>query len=317
MSFTFVNKNLLIPQIEIYQDFNTSVQKLLDISYNTDKIYCSNIYVVSTDCIYFTNGKYLYTVSNSNLVKKIDIKKPNKSHLKIFNCFLNSENDDITINSCENFDKSNTNIPPSVKDLKNKITVKKQTVNIINNKNEEIIHPSVEVKNESCSKSKEELELLKLCEETMEIYQNEVRKMKEIEQKIIFLENNTKSLLKKKKEKTVVNFSKIKNDYNTYKLINKKLEKKPDMLIPSLFVQKYSYFCQLLNNVDNLKMLNLIDELNLDEVLNKDCELDEELQFFVNEYGELSKKLNVKFDHSWEELESDTSEGNNSRLGSC
>lgn len=313
MSFTFVNKNLLIPQIEIYKDLNTSIQKLLDISYNTDKIYCSNLYVVSEDYIYFTNGKNLYTVSNSNLVEKVDIKMPNKSQLKVLNLFLNSENNDNLVNdNNDNSEDCDMNIKFNRKDSKNKITIKNDSAINLNKKNQ----VKSEIKIEAKEKSKEELELLKLCEETMEIYQNEVRKMKEIEQKIKLLENNKKTLLKKQKEKIFGNFSKFKNDYNAFKLINKKLEKKPDMNIPSLFALKYDYFLQLAKNEDNFLLLNLVDDLNLDEVLNTDCELDEKIHKFVNEYGEYSKKLNVKFDHSWEdlELETDAMEMNNSRF---
>ena len=317
MSFTFVNKNLLIPQIEICKDLNTSIQKLLDTSYNTDKTYCSNLYIVSADCIYFTNGKNLYTVSNTNLVERVDIKMPNKSQLKVLNSFLNSENNDNNdkndklVNDNDNNDNDNNdmNIKFNRKDSK---TIKNDSAIKLNNK----IPVKSELKIEPKEKSKEELELLKLCEETMEIYQNEVRKMKEIEQKIKLLENNKKSLLKKQKEKIFGNFSKFKNDYNAFKLINKKLDKKPDMNIPSLFALKYDYFSQLTKNEDNFLLLNLVDDLNLDEVLNKDCELDDKLQKFVNDYGEYSKKLNVKFDHSWEdlELETDAMEMNNSRL---
>jgi len=315
MTFTFVNKNFLIPQTETYQDFNTSIQKLLDATHNANKTYCSNSYVVSKDCVYFTDGHDLYIVSDSNLVKKIDIKIPNRTYLNTLDSFLKTENSNDLINDDNSDLKDEMNIEFNINNSsgKNKITVKNDLVKNLNNKKSE----KSEVKNEPKPKSKEELELLKLCEETMEIYQNEVRKMKEIEQKIKLLENNRKTLLKKQKEKLFGNFSKFKNDYNTFKMINKKLEKKPDMDIPSLFALKYIYFEQLLNTPDNLKMFKLVDDLNLDEVLNTDCELDDELKIFVNNYGEYSKKLNVKFDHSWEdlELETDASEMNNSRLG--
>lgn len=316
MSFTFVNKNFLIPQIEVYQDFNTPVQKLLDVTYNANKMYCSNSYVVSAECIYFTDGNDLYVMSSSNLVEKIDIKIPNRSHLKTLNSFLNLEKNDSSTNGTVHNFTDEMNIEFKVNNSKNKITVKNDSLKNLNNENMEKSRKT-EVKPEPKPKSKEELELLKLCEETMEIYQNEVRKMKEIELKIKLLENSNNTLLKKQKEKLLGNFSKFKNDYDTFKMINKKLEKKPEMDIPSLFALKYSYFKQLLNVVDNLKFFNFVDELNLDEVLNTNCDFDEGLKFFINDYGEYSKKLNVKFDHSWEdlELETDASEMNNSRLG--
>jgi hypothetical protein len=336
MSFTFVNKNLLIPQIEIYKEFNTPVQKLLDMCHGADKVYCKNLYIVSEDCIYFTNGKNLYTVSKSNLIEKIDVKIPNKSHLKILSSFLNSENNNVLINdesdesdaNDESYNNQNSdmNIGFGVCKTKNKITIKNDPTKKLNNKKEENEFKSrtqpqpklqPQPQPQPKPKSKEELQLLKLCEETMEIYQTEVRKIKEIEHKIKLLENNKKSLLKKQKEKIFVNFSKLKNDYNTFKMINTKLTKKPDMDIPSLFVLKYNYFVKLLESADNLKILSQVEDLNLDVVLNSDRELDQELQIFVNEYGVQSKKLNVKFDHSYEDLEldADSSETNNSRFG--
>jgi hypothetical protein len=180
-----------------------------------------------------------------------------------------------------------------------------------------IVKTEIKEKQEIREKTKEEHEIIKLCEETMEIYQNEVRKMKEIEQQIKVLDNNKKSLLKKRKEKLFTNFSKLKNDYNTFKMIQRKFQKKPDMDIPSLFILKYNYFEEIIKIESDIKILEVIHDMNLDEVLNKDCELNDELIDYVNKYEEESKKFNVKFEHSWEDLEYETEsiENNNSKLG--
>jgi hypothetical protein len=322
MVYTLVNKNLLVPRTEVYTDFNTSIQQMLDTGNGRDKKYCSNLYVVSEDYIYFTNGQYVYSVSNSNTVQKVNVKLPTNSQLKIMNSFLTLKTNNSSSNTGEENYFSNSELNTGISEIndmdiefdvnsKNKITIidnVTQSDNSKKNKVEKIIEPKV--------KSKEELELLKLCEETMELYQTEVRKMKEIEQKIKVLDNNKKMLLKKQKEKMLGNFSKFKNDFTSFKLINKKLEKKPDMEIPSLFAPRYNYFLNLIQNQENLALLNLVEDLNLDEVLNNDVDLDPQLTHFVNEYGENSSKLNVKFDHSWEdlELETDAMEMNNSRL---
>ena len=68
MNFTFVNKNLLIPQVETYSDFDSPIQKLLNMGYNMSNLYCSNLYVVSTNCIYFLKNNYLYSVSETNII---------------------------------------------------------------------------------------------------------------------------------------------------------------------------------------------------------------------------------------------------------
>ena len=328
MNFTFVNKNLLIPQVEIYSDLNSSIQKLLNMAYNMDNLYCSNLYIVSTDCIYFSKNNYLYSVSETNIIKKIDINMPNNSFLKSINSFLNlntsnQKSDNLNLEMDINFNiHKQPNIIIQDELINNKESNQKIELNTITKDN--IVVTSVikenkienKVENKVETKTQEELEIIKLCKETMEIYQNEVRNIKDIEQKIKILDNNKKTLLKKRREKLFTNFSKLKNDHNTFKKINLKLEKNPKMDIPSLFELKYNYFVQFVKEPNNVKLLEQIENSNLDEVLNKDCELDEEIVKIVNIYSEESKDLNVKFEHSWEDLEYETEsiENNNSKL---
>jgi hypothetical protein len=324
MSFTFVNKNLLIPQVEIYSDFNSPIQKLLNMTYNMDKLYCSNLYVVSIDCIYFSNNNYLYSVSNTNIIKKVDVNIPTKSFLKSINDFLNldtcEKNSDILdcdMNIKFNI-RENTNIiiqdePTTNKNESNQIMELDTTIKVKPVGKE--VKP--EIRPEIRPKTQEELDLIKLCEDTMELYQTEVRKIKDIEQQIKVLDNNKKSLLKKRKEKLFTNFSKLKNDYNTFKMIKRKIEKNPNMNVPSLFALKYLYFEQITKVETDSEILEQLEDINLDEVLHKDCELNEDLTHIANKYGEESKKLNVIFEHSWEDLEYETesNEINNSRFG--
>jgi hypothetical protein len=323
MNFTLVNKNLLIPQVETYSDFNSPVQKLLNMTYNMDKLYCSNLYIVSSECIYFSNNNCLYSVSETNIIKKMDINIPNNSFLNSMNSFLNLNSINHNIDNLDAEMNINVRLPEH-----RKIIIEDSNVNSnSNDKNDSkqqielntrsIVKTEIKEKQEIREKTKEEHEIIKLCEETMEIYQNEVRKMKEIEQQIKVLDNNKKSLLKKRKEKLFTNFSKLKNDYNTFKMIQRKFQKKPDMDIPSLFILKYNYFEEIIKIESDIKILEVIHDMNLDEVLNKDCELNDELIDYVNKYEEESKKFNVKFEHSWEDLEYETEsiENNNSKLG--
>ena len=333
MNFTFVNKNLLIPQVEIYSDFNSPIQKLLNMTYNMDSLYCSNLYIVSVNCIYFSKNNYLYSVSETNIIKKIDINIPNNSFLKSINSFLNLNTsnqklDDLNSEMNINFhihkqpniiiQEELINNNKELKQEKELNTIIKDNLEVASVIKENKIESKVETKLETKleAKTQEELEIIKLCEETMEIYQNEVRNMKDIEKKLKILDNNKKDLLKKRKEKLFTNFSKLKNDYNTIKKINVKLEKNPKMIIPLLFELKYNYFVQFVKEPNNVIILEQIENSNLDEVLNKDCELDEEIVKIVNIYSEESKDLNVKFEHSWEDLEYETEsiENNNSKL---
>lgn len=328
MSFTLVNKNTLIPQIEIFQNFDTSIQKLFDLAQNNNKDFCKNLYVVTLKTVYFTNGKELYIVDNTKRIRKIETNIINKSCLNSIQSFLDSTNeqvknnqvktnsslfvDDKQDNDKQDDDKQDVDKQDIVEEMSIDFNAKDHKNNIMVTNNFEKVNTKEKIK----EKSDEELEIMKLCEETMEIYHNEIAKIKGLEKKIKILESNELNLLKKKREKMLSSFSKFKNDYNTYKMIHNKLKKDPKMNIPSLFMLKYDYFVQLITSEENIKLLEEIDNLNLDEVLNTNYELDSKIQQFVNDYGELSKKMNVKFDHSWEELEvdADTTENNNSKL---
>lgn len=289
MIYTLINKNLLIPLIEERDNLDMLLQKMLDITYDMDKLYCSNVYIVGTDGIYFSNNNKIYL---SNGTTNIQIQKniSSKAILNNIKLFI-FENINDTLSS-----KYDNNMDIN-------INIKKQ--------NKIIIKEIDEIKN------KEELELITLIEETMKIYQDEVLKMKDLEKQIKILDDSQKSLIKKVNEQLFTNFSKLKNDYNTFKLIKKKQLQKPEMDIPSLFEFKYNYFTNLLTIDNNKTLLEQIEEMNLDEILNLNNDLDNDIKLLSNKYGDESKKLNVKFDHSWEDLEVETepTEVNNSRFG--
>jgi len=321
MIFTLVNKNFLIPIIERDTNFNLLLQKLYEFSYNKDKTYCLNIYIVSEQEIYFCKDNQIYC-SKNKIITKVNYNLPSFKSLEDISFFCNNQNLEFHTNLTDmNFsikEKENTNIiilddnknicnnMINEDDLKKEKTITNKEF-LIKNTNE----------NKPKIKSQEELEIIKLIEETMEIYQNEVRKIKEIERQIKIIDDNTNSLIKKKKEKSLTNFSKLKNDYKTYTLINRKKELKPETNIPNLFALKYEFFSELVQNEETKILLEKINVIDLDEVLNQKYEIDNDLLLLSNRYGDDSKKLNVKFEHSWEDLEIETepSENNNSKFG--
>ena len=296
MTNTLVNKNPLIPLIEISENLDVLTQKLLDLTYNMDNSFCFNVYIVSGQGIYFSKNNKLFN-SHNGLITEITKHSPLKQNFDKIKSFL--------------FEDTVSQITTSMSDVDMSINIKEK-------KHKNIIIKEKAVKTEQVKKiqSKEELEIMQLIEETMEIYQKEVHKIKDIEKQIKVLDDNKKSLLKKKREKLLTSFSKLKNDYDSYKKIKRKRLIKSDFDIPSLFVLKNNYFTQLLESDENKKILDKIDELDLDQVLNQGNELDADIVELVNRYCDESKKLNVKFDHSWEdlELETEATEKNNSRL---
>lgn len=305
MLFTLVNKNYLIPEIHKEENLNLLLQKLFEYTYNKDKSFSSNIYIVGEHQIYFCNNNEIYC-SEYNVITKLNYNLPSIKTLESIKLFCSNQNYQVFENKK---DVLNMDVEIKIKDNPNIIIAeevhKTTETKVIN----EMKKPKV--------KSKEELELIKLIEETMSIYQNEVNKIKEIERQIKIIDDNTNSLLKKKREKVLTNFSKLKNDYQTYTLIKQKKELKPQTLIPNLFELKYNYFEELIKDNETKNLLDKIKELNLDEILNQKCEINNNIVLLSNSYDEESKKLNVKFDHSWEDLEIETepSEINNSKFG--
>lgn len=302
MQYIYVNKNYIIPEVITCEELSNALNKLYNQCYQMSKSYCVNVYVVSNDKLYFSSGEHLYSISEEQTINKVEFKNPTYDHFNTMKKFLSFDNN------------SDMDISIDILPINNIVLLKEETqkkeVNQLVKK-----EVNLEIKEEKV-KSKEELEILALCEETIEIYNNELRKIKDLEHRIKILDNNEKLLLKKRQDKIFTNLSKLKNDYNTFKLIEKKLIAKPETQIPSLFALKYAYFKEHMQNQDLVNMLENIQQMNLDEILHKNEELDFQIVQLVNKYELDSKKLNVKFDHSWEELEADTFESNNSRLGS-
>lgn len=324
MIFTLVNKNFLIPVIERDTNFNLLLQKLYEFSYNKDKTYCLNIYIVTEQEIYFCNDNQIYC-SKNKIITKVDYNLLSFKSLEDISFFCNNQNSEIKTNITDMNFSIKEKINKNIIIVDDKINKNISTNNMIYEdhikKEETISNKEFLIKNSNENKpkikSQEELEIIKLIEETMEIYQNEVRKIKDIERQIKIIDDDTNSLIKKKKEKSLTNFSKLKNDYKTYTLIKRKKKLKPETSVPNLFELKYEFFNELVKNEETKILLEKINVIDLDEVLNQKYEINDDMLLLSNRYGDDSKKLNVKFEHSWEDLEIETeaSENNNSKFG--
>lgn len=337
MKYTFVNKNIIIPEIYNFNNFNDAILKLYNSTKDLIKTQCENIYVVTQNSLLFFLDQKLYEVSNDKIINK-SYDFPTEKSLKLIKNFINDNNNNNYYKDDNKDDNNDNNVKNNTNDTNNNMdinfNVNKNLKNIIiddselqqSNDDKMIIKSkgqlskgkmSTQVQKEAPKElSKEEQDVIKMCEEVMELYQNELKKMKDIEQKIKVIDNNQKNIIKKKKDIILTNFSKLKNDYNTFKQINKKYESNPEFEIPSLFILKFKYFQKLLNNNQISNIFNSLDNLILDTVIYEDIILDNDIVILANKYNIDSKSLNVKFDHSWEELDvdNDSSENNNSKL---
>lgn len=306
MKYTLVNKNLLIPTIETNDNLELLVQKMFEITHNMNISYCEQIYIVNKFSIYFVKNNVLYNIKNGKITELENYVYLN-DYLNKMKTFLNEEkqinNDDFT-------DEDNSI---------NKIGEMKIVFNEKKNNNVIVLDDNINKKNiiehEIKEKTQEEIELINLIEETMILYQQEAQRKKELEKQLKNLDDNTKLLKKRQNEKIITNFSKLKNDYMTFKKIKSKKNKNIEFEIPTLFFLKYDYFTKIIDKEEII--LEKIHEIDIDEFLNKNETLSNEIIELVKQYENDSKKLNVKFDHSWEDLELETepSEKNNSMLG--
>ena len=311
MKITFVNKNYLIPDVIEFSRLEDSLDKLNDITYNQSIEYNENVYVVHYSKIYFWFDKKFYFLdTKTNNISVYDYNTNNINSLNIIKNFTNnklSESTDL-VESIESEMKLVINNKP----MKN-INIDNTKENIKENIN--ITDTTKQIKKEL---TLEENKIIKLCEEVMETYQKEKKKIKEIEKKLKILDNQEKVIKKKIQDKIYTRISKLKGDYHTYKLINLK-DKKPlnsseNMEIPVLFTQKYAYFKKITLDLENLELLEQIDKFVLDNIINNEIQIDIKIINLAKNYEIISKDLNVKFDHSWEELDADDGANNNRSL---
>ena len=294
MDYVLVNKNKIIPQIIQHLNKNTLLSMLYDLTLDKNTEYCKNIYVVNVydyDNIYISNGKHLYQIINDTNVK-IDFENI-QNELSILTKINNSFNNFVT-NNTENIkmiiNKNNNSNIVIDDELKN------------NNSN--IIIDDELNKNKIANQ-----DLLHKCKEVKDLYNISNLNIKKIEINLKNLDKKIQSLTKKRRDIIISNLSLIKNEYNTYNKINKNIidnELDENANIPILFLSKYIFIKKLLLNNNNIKILHMINEMDIEKLyINDDIQMDNDIIIFCNKYNKVSKNLNYKFDHQWDFLGED------------
>ena len=330
MEYVFVDKNYLVPQIIKQFELNSALKLLQGSTYRRDNIYCENVYIVQfkEDVFEFIikcidNVFYLIDNNNNhNILGSINLIKLNNS------LFLNNSN----ILNKENINLLNTDTMELIinNKINNNIIINKITNNqIINNEvinneviNNEVINNEV-INNEvtNSNKSKEE-ELIKFCEEVMDLYQKELSNIKRLENNLKSYDTKISKLEKKKKENLINNVLITQSEYQTWKKISYKIEDESDLFkdtnelellnntIPILFLSKYNYINKILESNDIKKMFEKINKININNLYldldtNKEHFLNNEIILFCEKYAKLSKDLHYTFDHEWDYLENE------------
>lgn len=337
MHFTLVDKNLLIPEISFSNDLFDIIIQLYKKVYQRDLNYCSNIYIVkSVNCQYesiikFENNIFYEIINNSK--KRLDI------NLK--NIFIETNTIQKILYEQEPIktkeDKKMEIIIEDKLDYNDNTQIEEDKVSNIEKSNKPISIP-VQIKSESESeedkKKKEEKEkkkenLLKLCEQVMDLYNLELSNIKKTENKIKTLNSKLEKLANKKRDKIIKDISRTKGDFDTWKKLKYKidrddtetlvkpfeeLELRKDQTIPILFTAKYNYIENAIKNENIKKIFDTLNKLSIDELYIRDeLGLDENIIKFCDKYYEISKKdLHYKFDHDWDYLDSEMNQDSKS-----
>ena len=271
--YTFVNKNFIVPHVKSDDNIYSLYNILLESTIKNNPKYNKKCYIYDSkkNTLIYSDGHKLHSLNN-NVYKPIYYEYTNIDKMKN-NLFL-SMNNNANIN-----DKKINNIKYESVEMKATPTI---------------------YTNEYEDKKKE---ILTLCKEVEEQYKDEQNKLLKIKLKMAINEKNKKKLLIKIKEKMLSKLSKFYNDYKTYVSIKYMEEDSENFVVPSLFQNKYDFMDYSVKNID----LNEINNLDLDGIANDNKNIEElisnSLINMINEYDKIYKSLNVKFSHSFEELD--------------
>ena len=295
MKYTLVNKNRLIPQILCFDSERLAISELIEITYNfnySNNSFLKNIYIV---CETDTND-YLIINNGNNIVKLLNDK------IEIINkTFLTSN---TILNNLEKIftDDKNIELVIKNKNIKNK----NKNIMIINNNGENNNEENNNEENNNEENNNEENnELKKSCDEVFQLYNQELLKIKKIENLIKNLEKKEEKIINKIKNDNIDKINKLYYDFDTFFKINEKVKKSANFIVPDLFYKKYDYFYNLYNsNNDIVVTLNKIKDFDINNI-NDNINIDNDLILFAKMYFEESKELNITFDHDWDELSAD------------
>jgi len=141
-----------------------------------------------------------------------------------------------------------------------------------------------------------------------------------------------KKLEKTKKDNIINEIIRTQSEYRTWKKIKYGIKDDSDesdvlkpieeleesnTVVPILFLSKYNYIEKIQNNESIRKLLDEINQLNLNDLYSDNSLPNEKIFQFCNKYMKLSKELHYHFDdHEWNYLENEMNLNSTNKLGS-
>lgn len=355
MHYTLVDKNLLIPEISVSDQYFEIITQLYKKTYLRNKEYCSNVYVVKYNGVKY---EYIICFDGETFYELVNGERKNLDLDLSYIFVTNSKNDLIS-----NTKSMNTPIYTSNKKSKDPMSLSFNNelsdlrVGVLSN-SECKIEKEIDIKEIECKsftsldrgintensisnkelteenkkdieKEKKKKELAKICEEVMDLYNLEMNNIKKTEFRIKSLDAKLEKLEKKKREKIILDISRTKGDYDTWKKIKYQIDKehledilKPESelelrenpVTPILFEAKYNYIENAIKHEKIKRIFDILNKINIDELyISESIDLDQEIINFCDKYYQLSKKdLHYNFDHDWDYLDTEMNSGSKS-----
>jgi hypothetical protein len=346
--FSLINTNFLIPKIKNFNSFEESMEKLQCETISRTYDWNKKIYVVKKNeqnILFYSDGMCIF---KKNLI--------NNENTQIYtyrkNTYMNndywilyddlnkqSDNKNVCDMNLVINEKKKHNVRFEDNDKNSLIVGKIQNKDDLEQK--EIIKQNEIVKQNEITKQNEIIkqneitkrdEIIKMIEEVNELYQRELSNMKKLELNLKTFDTKLKKLEKTKKDTIINEIIRTQSEYRTWKKIKYGLKddrddidvlkpieelKESQSIVPILFLSKYNYIEKIQNNESIRKILDEINNLDLNNLYSDNALPRDEIVMFCKKYMKLSKELHYRFDdHEWNYLESEMNLNSTNKLGS-
>lgn len=339
--FQLINTNFLVPKITTYFLFEEALKGLQHETLMRSQEYTKKVYLTeksNKNIIYASDGIHIYSSKlTKSTEKKIIYTNEKITHMGIeyyqvigeqeLNSNMDVEHDmDLKIN-----EKKNSNVR-----FVNEIGTNDANLERIVKKEEVKEEVKDEVKDEVIDEKKEQI--IKMIEDVNELYQKEILKMKKHQSNLKMYDDKLKKLEKTKLDNIINDIIRTQSEYRTWKKIKYMLKDnnsdEVDVLkpiselestiesisidkVPILFLSKFKYMENIQKNESIGKLLEQINQLNLNDLYSNNTLPNDNVVQFCNKYMKLSKELHYHFDdHEWSYLEHEMNLNSTNKLGS-
>lgn len=286
MNYIFINNTYLIPKVITFDKNELSLAlQLLKKEGNNKNVYIVKTYKTLNLSIIFYKNNSFYRINNDTDIN-------NFNHVNDVDFIQQFEKDKISLLDSDmvQLNEPVLNNTPNVNILESDTNIKAINENDSQTNN----------KNSIKNRLKEE------CESVIELYKIQKDKVNKLSKDVLIMEKKEKKLIQDIYDKKFNLLSILYTDLKVYEQLN-------EQDIPLLFCKKYEYFknankddIEIYERIKSIDINKLLDEGINEETVNK-YKLNE-LFITSNKYSNDLKKLNVVFEHSWNELEDDLGE---------